>query len=400
MNGIGIKRFFTTLTLLLIALAGTQGQSVEELQREIDAAQAEIRAANELLSKTENDRKNNRSLLQLVQRNIANRQRIVTSLDEQIRVVNRQVNAKTRSINLLQEDLSRLKTEYATLVRATYKSQQNNNALAFLFAAQDFNDVTRRIFYIKRYTRIREQKAEQIDSVSHQLQVDIEALSLQKDSLNAIVGNRNAELSNLSNERQNYQKIDRSLSSQARQYNQKIADQQRRIKSIQDQIQRIIAEEARKSQATPRSAEEEESFIQLTGRFDQNRGKLPYPVSGGVIIEKYGSHPHPTQRGVTVNNKGVNIATERGAAVRTVFEGDVVRVFLTPGANNTVMIRHGNYFTTYSNLETVAVKVGDKVSGNQQIGNVYSGANAENYILPFTIWNGTQTQNPETWLKR
>lgn len=394
-----MKRTAWILVFFFAAL-GLSGQTVEELQREISAAEAEIRATNELLSKTEVDRQNNRSLLQLVLNNINNRKRIVTSLDEQIRVINREVNAKTLSVELMEKELAEMKTEYAAMVRVAYKSQQTNNVLAFLFASEDFHDVTQRIFYIKRYGQIRERKAKQIDSVSQQLQLDIQALALKKDSLNLIVSNRNQEIGNLNREEQDYRRIDTSLGSQARQYNQKIAEQQRRIKSIQDQIQRIIAEEARKSQTTQRSAAEEEAFVQLTGRFDQNRGKLPYPVSGGVIVEKYGSHPHPTERGVTVNNKGVNIATAKGAAVRAVFEGDVVRVFLTPGANNTVMIRHGNYFTTYSNLETVTVKVGDKVSGNQHIGNVYSGANAENYILPFTIWNGTQTQNPELWLKR
>ena len=396
-----MKRILTILVFCVFTSLSVWGQqSVEALQREKAAAEAELRAINELLSKTETDRKNNRSLLDILLQKINSQKRLVSSLDTEIGLINRAVNAKTHAVEQMEADLTALKTEYASMIRSAYKSQQTNNVLAFLFASDDFNDMTQRIFYIKRYTAMRERKAEQIDSISRVLQSEIAELALQRDSLNNTVRTRNNELSNLNKNEQEYRQIDTSLRSQATQYNRRIAEQQRRIKNIQDQIQRIIAEEARRAQATPRNAAEEEAFVLLTGRFDQNRGSLPYPVSGGVIVEKYGSHPHATQRGVTVNNKGVNIAAPKGADVRAVFEGEVVRVFFTPGANNTVMIRHGSYFTTYSNLETVSVKAGDKVSINQTIGKIYSGPNAENYILPFTIWNGTQTQNPELWLRR
>lgn len=389
------------IVLLLAGLFGAaSGQTIAELQRQIDAAQAEIEATNELLSRTERDRKNNRSQLQLVQNNLTNRRRIITSLDGQIGVVNREVNAKTRTIDRLEKELADLKAEYGALILAAYRSQQSHNVLAFIFAAEDFNDITQRLFYVKRYTMIRERKAVQIDSVSHRLQADVTSLSLKRDSLDRIVESRNREVGNLEREEQEFRRIDTSLGSQARQYNQKIEAQRKRIEDIQNQIARIVAEEARRAVAASRTAAEEEAFVLLTGRFDQNRGRLPYPVSGGVIVERYGSHPHPTQRGVTVNNRGVNIAARRGAPVRAVFEGDIVRVFLTPGAGNTVMIRHGSYFTTYSNLETVSVRVGDRVAINQQIGNLYAGDSAEEYILPFTIWNGTQTQDPEQWLRR
>ena len=394
------RRLSILISILFVAITGVSGQTIEELRKEETALQENLRKTTQLLSGVETNQKDNRAKQTLVRTNITTRKKMIENLDGQISLINRGVNAKTDEIERLQTQLSELKREYAAMVRAAYKSQQTNNVLAFLFASQDFHDMTQRIFYIKRYTAMREHKAGQIDSVSVVLQADIATLALRRDSLDGRVRERNAELQRLDKEEQEYRRIGTSLASQARSYRTQLDQQQRQLKSIQDQIEHIIAQEARKSQATPRSAAEEEAFVLLTGRFDQNKGKLPQPVSGGVIIEKYGSHTHPTERNVTVNNKGVTFATPRGASVRSVFDGEVVRVFFTPGANNTVMIRHGNYFTTYSNLETVSVKAGDKVAINQSIGKVYSGPDSENYNLPFTIWNGTQTQNPELWLKR
>jgi septal ring factor EnvC (AmiA/AmiB activator) len=391
---------FFQLALLLALTFEASGQlTVEQLQQQIAEAEADIRATDALLSKTEVDRKNNRSQLLLVQKNINNRKQIVRSLDDQIWLINRSVNSRSAEIDRMEQQLTELKAEYAVLIRAAYKSQRSHSVLAFLFAAEDFNDMTRRVFYMKRYTAIRERKAEQIDSISAALQADVVILALERDSLNRRVNSRNAELLKLGANEREYRRIDTSLSSQTRRYNQKITTQRQAIKRMEDQIARLVAEEARKSQGTPRTAAEEEAFVRLTGRFDQNRGNLPYPVSG-VVIEKFGKHPDPDNPKVERNQKGVLFATERGASVRAVFDGEVVQVFLTPGAGNTVMIRHGNYFTTYSNLETVAVRVGQTVAINQVIGQVYSGDNAENHILPFTLWNGTQNQNPELWLKR
>jgi len=400
-----MKRTLTLFFFCLISSGIAWGQnSVQELQNRIRSLEDEIKNTNALLQRTEADRKNNRSQLQLVLKNIGNRKEIISSLDSQIRLINREVNVKTEAIERMQAELKELKSDYTAIVRAAYKSQQTNTVLTFLFASEDFNELTQRIFYIKRYTAMREKKAEQIDSVSRLLQTDITLLAAKRDSLSATVQNRNQELSKLADEERDYRRIDTSLSSQSRQYNQKIAEQQRQIKNAQDQIQRIIAEEARRSQTTQRSAAEEEAFVALTGRFDQNKGKLPYPVSGGVVIEKFGTHKDPKNPNVTVNQKGVKLAAERGAHVRAVFEGVVNNIMLLPGLGNTIIIEHGSYYTTYTNLETVAVKKGDKVSTNQMLGKIYSGDDAASHILQFSIADATKGTpvfvNPELWIKR
>ena len=387
--------------ILLLAALGAAAQSVEELQQQAAAAQADIDAANTLLAKTEGDRRDNWSRLQLVRNNIENYRKIIASLDGQVRLVNRRVDDKTQAIRQNERELSELKAEYAALIRAAYRSRQSDNVLSFLFAARDFNEVAQRLYYVKRYTKIRERKGLQIDSLSQRFQADVQALALQKDSLGRIVESRNGELANLQREEGEFRRIDTSLRSEARQYGERITAQQHRLKSIQDQIERLIAEAARRLEATPRSAAEEENLVRLTGSFAENRGKLPWPVGGAAAIyERYGNHPHPIFPNVRINKKEIDIAVERGASVRAVFDGEVYQIAFYPGANNTVLIRHGEYITVYTNLETVAVKVGDPVTGNQHIGHVPSDAGAGNYLLSFGIWKGMESYNPEEWISR
>ena len=122
------------------------------------------------------------------------------------------------------------------------------------------------------------------------------------------------------------------------------------------------------------------------------------PVDGGVIIERYGKHKHPTQRHITVVNKGVNIAAPKGAEVFAVFEGEVARVMFINGLNNCVMLRHGDYFTIYSNLASVNVKAGDHVGTNSKLGNLSTSDNPDDHQLHFEVWFHTMNQDPELWL--
>ena len=119
-----------------------------------------------------------------------------------------------------------------------------------------------------------------------------------------------------------------------------------------------------------------------------------------MIVDRYGVHPHATQKGLMVNNKGVNIASGSGAEVRAVFEGDITQIVFVQGLNNTVIIRHGNYLTTYSNLASVNVKTGDKVTLNQVIGRLSNSDNSDDCVLHFEIWKETENLNPEQWLRR
>ena len=340
------------ISLLCLVPAGLRAQgvqsSIQALNEQIARAEEEIRRNEALLSKIKGERAVTQNELKLIVSRISNRQSIVSSLNQQIAICERDIAAKNKEITETNRRIEVLKKEYADMIYAAYKNYLLNNSMAFLFASRDFGEMTLRINYMKRYNRMREAKASELDSLSAVLQDEVKRLDAQLAQLETSRSNRDKELQTLRADEQTYKK----------------------------------------------------NSSRLAADFEQNEGKFPYPVSDGVIIDRFGKHPHPTQRGLTIDNKGVNIAGEKGAPVRCIFEGTVSRVVFIKGLNNCVMVNHGNYYTVYSNLESVSVKANDAVGRNQVIGNLPSTANNDDWYLHFELWKGTTFLNPEKWLSR
>ena len=397
------KTLGSLLLLTLLAFSAARGQSIESLREQIRKAEADIRTNTALLDKTRKDQQVNQSQLKLIQARISSRRSIVRSLEQQLDLLGNDILVRNNTIADLNSSLVQLKKEYAEMIRAAYKNYKLNDFLLFLFASKDFNDATRRIDFMRRYNRMREEKAAEIKAVSTQITAEVEKLDARRAELDQTRTSRTKELTALGRDETQYASAVRQLKAKESKISKELQAKRAEIEKAQKQLEKIIAEEARKSKNTKRSSSETQYDIELTGRFDQNMGKLPLPVRGGVIIDHFGVHPHPTQSGLMVNNKGVNIAADKGAEVLCVFEGNVVRIFTLPGLNNCIMVRHGNYFTIYTNLATVSVKTGDKVAINQRVGKLASSNNSDDNVLHFEIWkegsgNEPQYLNPEQWL--
>ena len=389
-------RLLLILAALFCALnLAAQNQSLDALRDEIRRAEEEIRATNELLAKTKKDKQVTQNQLKLIQNRIRNRKQIIANLEKQTQVINGDIGTKNDTVHAMQNELTQLRKEYADMVYAAYKNYKLNNFLVFLFASKDFNDATRRISYMRRYNRMREQKAARIDSTAASLGREVTDLQNKKSELDKVYQSRNRELASLGKDETQYKASSEKFRNEASWLASTIKQNKKKIEQLQQRIQRLIEAESRKHKAQPRSAAQNEYIAKLSGQFDQNRGKLPYPVRG-VIVDGYGKHAHAVRQSVTVNNTGINIAAEAGAPVKAVFEGEVSVVFFVPGMNNAVMIRHGDYVTVYANLEAVGVKTGDRVALNQTIGKLP----ADDAFLHFEIWKDQQNLNPELWLRK
>ena len=387
------------LLTLLFALAtlSVPAQQLESLREEIRQAEEEIKMTNQLLSKTQKNQQTTDRQLNLIRNKIRNRKNIISNLEKQSGLIENNIGAKNTTIRSLEQDLNRLRQEYAAMVYDSYKNYKLNNFMLFLFASRDFNDATLRIAYMHRYNRMREQKAAEIDSVSASVGREISSLQSQKEELDKVRRSRNEELTSLDKDETQYRTSSQKLQQEAGKLNSI-------IKANRKRIRQIIAEESRKNKAKPQTSEQREFDVKLSGQFEQNTGKLPYPVRG-VIVNNYGLHSHTAIKGVVEKNQGVDIAAEPGAEVRAVFEGEVSQVLLNQWTNKVVLLRHGNYLTLYSNLASVNVKVGDRVTLNQPIGRIASSEDSNDCTLHFEVWkldaqNNPVNLNPEKWLRR
>lgn len=133
----------------------------------------------------------------------------------------------------------------------------------------------------------------------------------------------------------------------------------------------------------------------LSGGFEANRGRLPMPISGGYrIVSHFGQYNVQGLKGVTLDNKGINIQGKPGCVARSIYDGEVSAVFGYGGMWN-VLVRHGAYISVYCNLKSVSVHKGQKVSTRQALGAVGS-----DNLLQFQLRKETAKLNPEAWLSR
>ena len=180
--------------------------------------------------------------------------------------------------------------------------------------------------------------------------------------------------------------------------------------ALNRQIEKLIAEDTKESVKKANvKADTKGGYAmtkvekELSDDFAKNKGRLPFPLSGSyLIVGHFGPQQHPQLKYVKIDNKGIDIQTKPGTDARAVFTGTVTKVVVIPGySTHSVIVRHGNYLTVYSNLSSVYVKTGDAVSTRQALGKIASDASDGNRtVLNFQIWKETTKQDPELWLDK
>lgn len=389
-------RHIVLIAAMSLACFGAAGQGIDQLRAEMNRAQEQLKATNALLGKNQNQIKSSERNRKLTENNIATRRGMIRNLDKQAALIEAEINANTRQVRELDGQLESLRKDYGEFVYSAWKNHKMNNAVAFLFASRDFNDATRRISHMKRYNRMREVKGAEIDSVNYVLQYEIEKLALRKQELDEAKAEQKKEMTELSKEEKQLASIISGLRNDRKKLEAQARDQKSRISKAQKQIDRIIAEQSKASKTGRTDAQREQDVI-LSGKFEDNKGLLPWPVSGGSILHRFGRQT--VASGVVNDFKGVDIAAPRGAKVKAVFEGEVTGVYNLDHFNNCVMVRSGSYVILYANLARTSVKTGDKVAINQQVGTLFDTDDSNQHYLVFQIWRETIPVDPQQWLR-
>ena len=224
----------------------------------------------------------------------------------------------------------------------------------------------------------------------------------------AALNAQKAEQSKLNKQKQKQNELINQLKKKEKELKAQLKKQQDLANKLNKQIEDKIAAETKKSSAGTKKGQSKGKTYALTkeeklvsGNFEKNKGRLPWPVEKGVVVGSFGIQPHPVLKYVSVDNKGLYIQCPKGTKARAVFEGEVTQVFSIPGSNNAVIVKHGAYRTVYANLTKVDVKVGDKVKVKQNIGTVFTDRENDNKTeLYFQVWKDKLLQNPELWLSR
>ena len=425
-----MKKLHIILVLLLLAFVSptfaqkTKGKTKKQLQSEINSLQKEISTANQLLKKTKKDKEMTLNEVNLLDKKIKQREKLITSYNEQIAVLDEEIKSGQSNIKSLNSDLSKLQKEYAKMIVFANKNRSHYDRLGFIFASKDFNQAFRRLRYIREFSEARKAKMNQIAAIERQISSEVEAHQQARMQQDSLLKDEKSQQNALQKEKKELNGQVAKLKKKEGSIQQDIKNKQQQAKKLQKAIDDIIAEEIRKANAEAERKRKEEAKKNtskgkttttapkekgmaltpaektLSTNFVNNKGKLPWPVERGVISSSYGKHTSVVSDKVTVTNNGIDIATTEGAQARAVFDGEVTSVTKLMGSNTVVIIRHGEYFTVYSNLENVTVKRGDKVKTKQNLGTVHTNKTENKTELHFELLKEQSRQNPANWLSK
>lgn len=401
--------FIITCFFIFFSSPAQNSKKRNELERLKRVTQEMIEETNRMLSDTKKNALQSLNQLNVLVQEIKTRRSLISTLNEEVTLINREQAHISREIRELEKSLTDKKQKYGAAMARIYQKRSGVDELMFVLSAQNITQSYRRIRYLREYSQWRKDQAYEIAEQQVVLTTKKEALEKKKIERKALLQERQKETAKLQQKEESQKELVGELQKKQKSLQSELRKQQQQAQNLDRQIQRLIEEEARKAskQKNSKAASKggyamNKQEAALSGSFEKNKGRLPFPVNGSyVIVGHFGKQQHAQLKYVVTNNNGIDLQTKAGAEARAVFDGVVSRVFIVPGYNSSVIVRHGNYLTVYSNLSEVYVKAGDSVKTRQSIGKIFTDTENGNMTkMQFQIWKETTKLNPEPWLGR
>lgn len=426
-----MQKIFLTVTLaLLFFYAGAQTNK-DDLQKQRQQLRKEIEETERVLNQTKKTTKENLGQLSLINKRLDLQGNVIENITGQLKFIENDIYKSQKEVSKLSRILDTLKQEYAKSMVYAYKNRNSYDFLNFIFSASSFNDAIKRITYLKSYRTYREQQGENIARTQQLLQQRIGELSNNKQKKSITLEEKNKEVTILEKQQTEKEKIVAKLKGRQKELYAQISNKRKQDAKLRSMIaamirreienarKKAIADKAERDRLTKlnkpnpnnntvtkpsviRTPKKIESILvsseadrMLDASFERNRGSLPWPADG-FILSHSGRNVLPG--GVEYDNPGVSIGTAVGGAVKAVFDGTVTLVN-TMDDKQVVFIKHGKYFTVYSNLASANVQRGQAVKTGQVVGR--AGANDDGQgQVDLIIMKESNNVNPEQWLRR
>ena len=386
------------ITLAILIFFWTWSYLVAQTKAELEAKRKktleEIIYVDNLLTTTAKEKNAGIDAIKIIGNKLYLRESVIKGMQDEISLLSEKISLNSLAIDLMETDLESLKLDYKRAIINSYRYQKGNPELVYILSAKDFNQGYKRLKYLQQIAKFRRKESELILELKSQ----IESLKrkLQDDLLKVydLKGREEQQKVLLQNEREKKQIMVKSLNNKEKQLKKDLEEKKRIAAKIEKEIAKIVEEERKKAKKSDYTPEQK-----LIGEnFAENKGRLPWPVENGVITSHFGIQKNPVLRFLTEDNIGIEITSSGKVVARSVFQGEVVKVFAILGANWTIIVRHGKYLTVYANIVNVRVKSGDKISIRQDLGDIYSDpANNNNCVLKFMIFEARYL-DPELWI--
>ena len=386
--------------LVIVGPAASAQTSRKSLESQRSRLQKDIELINRKLA--ENSKNSDEVLgnLSLVRSKIAKREALIGECDKTLRFLDDSIAACRKDIAVLQDRYDTLSLYYGRLIRGAYKNRDSKKWYMYVLSSQSVGQAFRRLGYFRSLSSKMNVQAQKIQETSASLEMEKERLQKMRNESDEVRRQVVRERSKLRDEEAESTRMSERLQKDRKKFEQQLRDKNRQIEALNRKIAQIMAESSGSKKQTTKKGKTVSTEIdtKLSNEFAANKGRLPWPVEG-VVTDRFGKHRHPVYDNVELpQNNGVTLTVRRGAPVKAVFNGTVTQIFVLPGYNQCVIVNHGEYFTLYTKLKTVAVKPGTKVVTGQDIGTVDTIGGED--IFHFELWKGNTAQNPENWLRK
>lgn len=366
----------------------------DDLYSKREKIRKEIQFTSKLLQSTSQKKGSTIQDLNLLKKKILNRRLIIDNYNNEIVKLNRNISDRQENVQKLESELEIQKQLYADFIRYSYKNYNHYTKAVYLLASKNLNQFYLRKKYLEQLESARREKILLITKLQTKISDEVDQLVKEKENKELAIQNIRSEKTKLDGEKKDRERIVKKLADEETKLREEIKRKENIEKEIAHKLEELIREEAKKSKYTKITPEQQ----LVSNRFALNKGKLPWPTRQGVITEKYGEHNHPVIKGVKVRNNGIDISTLEGEKVRCLFEGEVRRIFSIKGGSYGIIVKHGEYYTVYYNINNIKVNVGDKITTKETIGEVSKSVRSKNPIVHLEIWKGMQKLDPEMWI--
>ena len=390
-----LRKFnYFLIILLLYSFNQYSQQSRSSLEKERDVNLVKIQEAETILKETEKSKNITVGKLNVINKQIRNRQSLISNLRSDIKVQSDEIILIRNLIISLKRDLRILNNEYSDMIYSSYKSRSSLDKLTYIFSSKDYNQMFRRFNYIFQYSKFRKNQIIEINKVYEELEYQENNLSDINKKQKKLLDDELSENNKLQKLKGRQRKIISDLNKKQRNLRKEIAERKVALENLDKLIRDIIR---REKEALVKNGDDEINLLEITEGFEANIGKFEWPVKSGFISNKFGEHPHPIIKNIKVKNDGIDIQTSKSSQVHAIYDGKVSTVAFIPGMNNVVIINHGEYYTLYAKLKNLKVQKGDIISEKQVIADLVTNNDGITQ-LQFQIWKNNIKLNPENWI--
>ncbi|MBA6156759.1 peptidoglycan DD-metalloendopeptidase family protein [Tenacibaculum sp. S7007] len=403
-----MKSSFFYISFLCLFFIGFSsfGQNRKELENKRKKLKKEIVQVNNLLIKAKKKKSNALDDLKDLNQKINVRERLIETIELEAKSLAKEIKTNENQLKEYNNQLKKLKKEYADMVVKTHKSKSQQSKTMFLLSSKSFYQAYKRLKYMQQYSDYRKKQGEEIIVKAKEVEQLNDSLTQRKKAKEILISDEKDQKDKIESDKKSKESLVSKIKRQERKYKGDLKKKIREEKRIAARIDKLIRDAiARANKGKKRTSTKKSSGLilnkaeeALRANFEQNKGKLPWPVNG-LITRKFGIQPHPTFSGIKINSAGLHIVTKPNTDAQSIFNGKVLALQTQSGGKKSVLVQHGSYISSYNNLENVYVKKGDIVKTGDKVGKVFTDKVSGKTKLFFVLFKNTTKLNPSQWIR-